>query len=266
MQLIKDKLMEMKSPVFFKCLICRAKIALMPNLVIDIGNTRIKSAIFEMVDLKWEGLFVDVELALAAWSDLKFNHCLVSSVRWTEEELQNLLPFPFTFLSSQTQLPIINKYGSPATLGLDRIAAAIGGWEEAGKGPILVIDLGSCITFEFVNQDNVYLGGAISPGLAMRAKAMNTLTARLPLVELEEKPKKWIGDNTISCMQVGIWYGVEFELTGQIQAYQQVYPEIKVFVCGGDAQSFVSLAKDHIFVVPNLVLYGLNCILNHNVE
>lgn len=82
----------------------------------------------------------------------------------------------------------------------------------------------------------------------------------------ERKTKKRIGDNTISCMQIGIWYGVEYELSGQIQSYQQDYPEIKIFVCGGDAQSFVSLAKGHIFVVPIFVLHGLNCILNHNVE
>lgn len=258
--------MEMKSPVFFKCLICKAKHAKMPNLVIDIGNTRIKSALFEKTELVWEGVFDEMEEALDSLSDKKFDHCLVSSVRWNREELQRLLPFDFIFLTSETLFPISNEYGSPSTLGLDRIAAAIGGWQLEGNGPVLTIDLGSCITFDFVNQDNAYLGGAISPGLAMRAKAMNTLTARLPLVGLEEKPKKRIGDNTISCMQIGIWYGVEYELSGQIQSYQQDYPEIKVFVCGGDAQSFVSLAKGHIFVVPNLVLHGLNCILNHNVE
>lgn len=238
----------------------------MPNLVIDIGNTRIKSALFEKAELVWEGVFDDLSGAIATWSNRNFGNCLVSSVRWSQEELQKFLPFDFIFLTSQTAIPISNSYGSPATLGLDRIAAVIGGWQLAGKGPVLVIDLGSCITFEFVNQDNAYLGGAISPGLTMRAKAMNSLTARLPLVELTEKPKNRIGDNTITCMQTGIWYGVEYELIGQIQAYQKDYPKIKVFVCGGDAQSFVSLAKGHIFVVPNLVLHGLNCILNHNVE
>lgn len=238
----------------------------MPNLVIDIGNTRIKSALFEKAELVWEGIFNDLPDAISTWTQCNFDNCLVSSVRWSQEELQKLLPFGFISLNTQTAIPILNNYGSPATLGLDRISAAIGGWQLSGKGPVLVIDLGSCITFEFVNQDNAYLGGAISPGLTMRAKAMNSLTARLPLVELREKPKNQIGDNTITCMQIGIWYGVEYELTGQIQAYQKEYPEIKVFVCGGDAQSFVSLAKDHIFVVPNLVLHGLNCILNHNVE
>ena len=238
----------------------------MPNLVIDIGNTRIKSALFEKAELVWECVFDDLPDAILTWTQRNFGNCLVSSVRWSQEELQNLLPFDFIFLTSKMAIPISNKYGSPASLGLDRIAAVIGGWRLSGKGPVLVIDLGTCITFEFVNQDNDYLGGAISPGLTMRAKAMNSLTSRLPLVELREKPKNQIGDNTITCMEIGIWYGVEYELTGQIQAFQKEYPEIKVFVCGGDAQSFVSLAKDHIFVVPNLVLHGLNCILNHNVE
>ncbi len=238
----------------------------MPNLVIDIGNTRIKSALFEKTEVVWEGVFEDLQEAIAIWTNHHFGHCLVSSVRWSKEELQKLLLFDFIFLTYQTPIPISNSYGSTVTLGQDRIAAAIGGWQLAGKGPVLVIDLGSCITFEFVNQDNAYLGGAISPGLAMRAKAMNSLTARLPLVELKEKPKNRIGDNTITCMEIGIWYGIEYELIGQIQAYQKEYPEIVVFVCGGDAQSFVSLVKDHIFVVPNLVLHGLNCILNHNVE
>lgn len=238
----------------------------MPNLVIDIGNTRIKSALFEKGELIWERAFDELSAGITQWSFIRFDNCLVSSVRWNEGELHRLLPFVFTFLTAKTRFPIVNGYESQATLGLDRIAAAIGGWVLAGKGPVLVIDLGSCITFELVNKENTYLGGAISPGMSMRAKAMNSLTARLPLVEMKEKPENRIGKNTISCMQVGIWYGVEYEIVGHIHAYQQDYPEIKVFVCGGDAQSFVSLAKGHIFVVPNLVLHGLNCILNHNVE
>jgi type III pantothenate kinase len=238
----------------------------MPNLVIDIGNSRIKSAIFKKNELIQEQVFYDLEEGIKFWAEHDFVHCLVSSVRFSNEELLHILPFKFRFLTSKTSLPISNHYGNPGSLGVDRLAAAVGGWKLAGKGPVLIIDLGTCLTIEFVNQQNVYIGGSISPGLSMRAKAMNTFTAQLPLIELEKKPEFKTGSTTISCMQVGIWQGMEYEITGQIQSYQKEFPEINVFVCGGDAQSFVSLAKGHIFVVPNLVLHGLNCILNHNVE
>jgi type III pantothenate kinase len=236
------------------------------NLIIDIGNTRIKSALFYQKELRDEFAHSNLEEARDFWKKLRFEQCIVSSVKWTELELKELLPFEFQLLNHDTKLPIGNKYGSPKTLGLDRIAAAIGGWSMANGKPVLSIDLGSCITFDLVDQSGAYLGGAISPGLAMRARAMKEFTARLPLVELKNKPRELIGNSTVSCIQIGIWSGVGYEITGQIKAYQEKYPQIKVFVCGGDAQSFDSLVKDHIFVVPNLVLFGLNAILNHNVE
>jgi type III pantothenate kinase len=236
------------------------------NLIIDIGNTRIKSALFEKKELNDEFVHLNLEEALEFWSKLIFEQCMVSSVKWSESELNAVLPFEFRILNHDTKLPIRNKYGSPKTLGLDRIAAAIGAWSMVNQKPVLSIDLGSCITFDLVDQSGAFLGGAISPGLAMRARAMNEFTARLPLVKLKNKPKELIGDSTVSCMQIGIWSGVDYEIVGQIKAYQEKYPQIEVFVCGGDAQSFDSLVKDHIFVVPNLVLHGLNAILNHNVE
>lgn len=238
----------------------------MTNLIIDIGNTRIKSGLFEGDILEEEVVFEKLEDALTYWNSVFFDYCLVSSVKWNYTELQDLLSFQFIYLDPETKLPITNAYGSPARLGLDRIAGAIGAWSKRGKGPILAIDLGTCITFDLIDGSNSYLGGAISPGLAMRAKAMHEQTARLPLVDLKVKPTGLIGNNTITCMQIGIWYGIELELLGQIEAYTKKYPEIEVFISGGDAQSFDSLAKDLIFVVPNLVLYGLNSILNHNVE
>ena len=238
----------------------------MVNLVIDIGNTRIKSALFSGKNLLGEHQFDSLEDGLEFWAAQEFAACLVSSVRFYEEELKSKLPFSFHFLSHATDLPIQNGYSTPATLGLDRIAAAVGAWHLAGKGPVLSIDLGSCITYELVDESAVYRGGAISPGLRMRAKAMNAFTAKLPEVGLDPRSESPIGDSTLSCLRAGIWYGVEYELLGHIAAYQVKFPEITVYICGGDSQSFESLAKDHIFVVPNLVLHGLNCILNHNVE
>lgn len=240
--------------------------ARMRNLVIDIGNSRIKSAVFQGEEMVGDHIFNSLEEATVFWKDMEFENCLVSSVRYGNEELKKTLPFDFHFLDHETPLPIINGYSTPNSLGLDRIAAAIGAWQLGSKGTVLAIDMGTCITFEFVDNLSIYRGGAISPGMAMRARAMHEFTAKLPLIKVKDKPEKLTGDSTVSCMESGIWYGLEFEMMGQIEAYSLKFPEIRVFICGGDAQSFVSMAKDHIFVVPNLVLFGLNCILNHNVE
>lgn len=238
----------------------------MRNLIIDIGNTRIKSAVFEGSTLLEEWVHGELAEALVHWKSLNFQQTLISSVRWSEIELSNLLDFDFLFLNPQTRLPLQNEYATPQSLGLDRIAAAVGAWQMAGKQEILAIDLGSCMTVEFVDEQHRYRGGAISPGLRMRARAMHEFTANLPLITVENPPMSVLGVSTVSCMESGVWFGIQFEIMGQIRHYQKKYPKIKVFVCGGDAQSFDSLAKDHIFVVPNLVLHGLNCILNHNVE
>lgn len=238
----------------------------MRNLVIDIGNTRIKSALFEGKELIGDHVFDSLENGLEFWLNMQFEHCLISSVRYSHTELEVNIPFGFLYLSKDTPLPILNGYSTPKSLGLDRIAAAIGAWQLAERGPVLAIDLGTCVTYEFVDELAIYRGGAIAPGMAMRAKAMHEFTAKLPLIELQDRPMSYIGDSTFSCMQAGVWYGMEYEIRGHIESYRNNFPEIRVFLCGGDAQSFVSMAKDHIFVVPNLVLFGLNCILNHNVE
>lgn len=238
----------------------------MRNLIIDIGNTRIKSALFQSNTLLEEQVFENLEQGLEVWNGVNFDHCMISSVRIGEAVLKETLNFPFQFLNHQTSIPFVNGYSTPHTLGLDRLCAAVGAWELSGKSPVLAIDLGTCITYELVGDQGVYLGGAITPGMVMRAKAMHQFTAKLPEVAVPHYDLTDVGDSTQSCLQVGIRKGVEFEIKGFIEAYSLKFPEIKVFICGGDAQSFESIAKDHIFVVPNLVLYGLNSILNHNVE
>jgi type III pantothenate kinase len=180
-------------------------------------------------------------------------------------ELRDSLPFDFIFLRSDTPIPLINGYATPATLGLDRMAAAVGAWHLAKQKPALAIDLGTCITYELVDGKGVYRGGAISPGLKMRAKAMHAFTTGLPEIGINTAPDTHLGNSTVSCLEVGVWSGLRFELEGFIAAYRLDFPEISVYLCGGDAESFDSFAKDHIFVVPNLVLLGLNCILNHHV-
>ena len=238
----------------------------MRSLVIDIGNTRIKSAVFEGNTLLTEEVFENLDQGREFWSEVNFDHCLISSVRSDESDLREILSFPFQFLHHQSSIPLINGYSTPHTLGLDRLCAAVGAWELSGRRAVLAIDLGTCITYELVDDSGVYLGGAISPGMLMRAKAMHQFTAKLPQVELPSGDLPEWGDSTQSCLQVGVLKGIKHEIEGFIKTYSLKFPEIKVFICGGDAQSFESIAKDHIFVVPNLVLYGLNSILNHNVE
>jgi type III pantothenate kinase len=238
----------------------------MASLVVDIGNSRIKSALFVDEHQKAEHSCDTLDEAIAFWNGLVFEKCLISSVKISKSELQSRLTFPFLFLDQDTPTPLKNAYSTPHTLGLDRLAGAVGAWKMAGKKPVLAIDLGSCITYELVDDQDTYLGGSITPGMIMRAKAMHHFTARLPEISLYPKPDQDWGDSTISCMRSGIWSGVKFEMEGFIKNYRLKFPEISAYICGGDSQSFESLAKDHIFVVPNLVLYGLNCILNHNVE
>ena len=238
----------------------------MSQMVIDIGNSRIKSGLFEKDQLVGEYIFHTLEEALGFWKNTFFSKCILCSVSYSEKELRAKLPFDFIFLTHKTPIPLKNNYGTPGSLGLDRLAAALGAWHLSGGRPVLAIDLGTCITYELVDEKGTYLGGAISPGIKMRAMAMAHYTSKLPEITLSKNPKISIGNSTNSCMEVGIWLGVELELEGFISVYRQNFPEIIVYICGGDSQSFESLVKDHIFVIPNLVLYGLNCILNHNVE
>jgi type III pantothenate kinase len=237
------------------------------NLIIDIGNTRIKTALFQEDSLIEEVGFEALDELISYSSNLEFSHAIISSVKYSENELKALIPFGFLFLERNTPVPIQNLYKSPETLGVDRKAAVIGARTKVKKGPVLAIDLGSCITYEILDEGDNYHGGAISPGLTMRFKAMNQQTARLPLVSLEANMEpKLTGDTTVSCMQSGVYSGILFEIKGFIQAYQEKYRDLKVIICGGDSKIFESLTKDHIFVIPNLVLYGLNRILSYNVN
>ncbi len=239
----------------------------MNNLVIDIGNTRIKAASFKEDVLLDEQQFATLEdLHLFVKGQL-FDHILISSVSHGEEELNALLGLPFLYLNRQTPVPIQNLYATPDTLGVDRKAAVIGAREKIPQGPVLAIDMGSCITFDVLDEYDRYFGGAISPGVNMRFRAMHTQTARLPLVSLEvgEVPPL-VGDNTVNCLKSGVYHGVLFEIKEFINTYMDQYKDLKVIICGGDSIFFESLTKDHIFVIPNLVLFGLNRILRYNVN
>ena len=230
------------------------------NLVIDFGNTRIKTALFDGHRLRDENVF-------ASLNDLKrvhfdFERVIISNVSYPEDEVRELFPTAL-FVSVGLKMPFFLDYATPQTLGVDRLALTAGGVSLANNTDFLVIDLGTCITYDFIEKGKLYKGGAISPGVQMRAKAMHNFTHKLPLVQ-PIKDCSLIGNSTLNSIMSGLVFGISFEIEGFIQRYQEKHPHIKVFLSGGDAQFFETKINQSIFVVPNLALLGLNKILQEN--
>ena len=240
------------------------------NLVIDIGNTRIKIAVFDHTSL----VYTDNFQASVVLSDIKsltrkFNisNVILSHVTNIDKELLNQLQalFRVLILSHDTRLPFINNYLTPKTLGVDRLALVAGAVSQFPKENVLVIDAGSCITYDFVNTKSEYFGGSISPGIEMRYKAVNSYTANLPLLEKKlELPE--IGDSTENAIHLGILNGVIHEIEGVIQGYTDKYRKLTVVLTGGDTIFLAKNLKSSIFATPNFLLEGLNSILIHNID
>ncbi len=173
------------------------------------------------------------------------------------------LPIPLMWLDSKTFLPVVNLYETPETLGYDRIAAVVGANEQFPDRDILVIDAGTCITYEFIDSKGQYHGGNISPGMQMRFKALHLFTGRLPMVDVNGR-KLPMGRDTETAIRAGVLKGMEYEISGYIESMKHKYPELLVFLTGGDDFSFESSIKSIIFADRFLVLKGLNRILNYN--
>ncbi|WP_179945466.1 type III pantothenate kinase [Spirosoma radiotolerans] len=243
------------------------------NLVIDWGNSSLKTGWFRRQELIEVNRYESPDALIADFSKRPARHVLVSSTSRPGTDIRRQLTelgSDFWILDNQTAVPIRKGYDTPATLGADRVAAAVGAVTLFPDQACLVLDLGTCLTADLVDQDAVFQGGLISPGLRMRFRAMHEQTARLPLVELPaEINQRWpalTAKNTAQAMQSGVVNGLMFEMNGIIENYRREWPGIVVLVCGGDASSFESRLKPPIFVVPELVLIGLNRILRYNVE
>lgn len=240
------------------------------NLIIDIGNTRIKAALFENAELKHFFVFDSTNALIEAglFESYPVKNCIVASV------VDNVEPFidqlkektPTFVFTSQMPLPLVNLYQSANTLGSDRLAAAVGGASLFPDKNVVVIDAGTCVKYNFVNSNNEFIGGAISPGLKMRFKALNTFTAKLPLLEVNEKFDTLIGTTTAESILSGVEIGLTAEVEGIIDSYKQLFPDINVVLTGGDANFFEKRLKRRIFTDSFLILKGLNCILNHNLK
>ncbi len=238
------------------------------NLVIDIGNTFVKLAVFEkdsLVELAVENILNKVKLD-AVFSKYKIEKSIYSSVRASESDEALLKKYNFLQLTHKTPIPLAIKYKTPDTLGLDRIAAVVGSKSAFGQQNLLTIDLGTCVTYDFVNTKNEYLGGAIAPGFEMRFKALNHFTGKLPLINFDADNLKLIGDTTETSIISGVYNGMLHEVEGVINSYDSQYESLKIVLTGGDRNLFDLEPKNRIFADEFLVLKGLNEILKYNEE
>ncbi len=240
------------------------------NLIIDIGNTRTKLGVFGKQKLLAKTTFEKgwtLKALQAFIGKRKIVNAALSTVAGIEGEIESFLKEKYFFinLSAATKIPIKNAYRSPKTLGKDRLAAVVGAWGLFPGKSCLVIDAGTCITYDFINAKGIYLGGSITPGINMRLKAMNAFTASLPLVE-RRKLTAPVGKDTVTSLRTGAQLGATLELEGFIRQYKERFGRLNVILTGGDANYFANKLKSKIFVNSNLVLVGLNQILNYNVQ
>lgn len=240
------------------------------QLVIDIGNTRVKAALFEGLELKHFFVYDSTTELLASGILEKYavTDCILASVVNEIEPFLEMLRWKVKLLlfNADTPVPIKNLYKSAHTLGSDRLAGAVGGNNFSPNSNVLVIDAGTCIKYNFITNNNEYLGGGISPGLQMRFKAMHTFTSRLPLLEVDEKADVLIGRDSNESIISGAQKGAVAEVDGIIEEYKSQYPDIKVVLTGGDVNFFAKRLKNSIFADQNLILKGLNVILEYNLN
>lgn len=236
------------------------------NLAIDIGNTRVKTGVFDGDDLVDAQVYeqLDSVSLQALISDSGVTHVILASTGTDIEANTVHAPGVFLKLSSMTPVPIENGYKTPETLGQDRLAGMVAAsWLHPGSN-VLVIDAGTCVTFDFLDQSGKYLGGNISPGLDMRYQAMHHFTQRLPSVERGDTGLL-LGDTTQTALQNGGLMGMLMEIAGYIEILRNKYQSVNTLITGGDAQYLAEHLNTKLTVQPHLILIGLNQILQFNV-
>lgn len=239
------------------------------NLIIDVGNSFVKLAVYSQ-ELLQEKIVVRHEELVYTVNSLKKTYTtlgkgIISSVgKLREEDLIEVREMlDVLVLNTELKFPFSNQYKTPKTLGVDRIALVSASVKQFPKENVLIIDAGTCITYDFINSKNEYLGGAISPGLRTRYKSLNNLTANLPLLETEA-PNNLIGQSTKESIHSGVVNGIVMELDGVINWYNQKYSDLTVILTGGDANFLSKQLKSSIFANSNFLLEGLNYILQFN--
>ena len=239
------------------------------NLVIDVGNTSIKIGIFKEESMIHKET-IKPETFLSVIKEIKNNYTLISqallsSVSYLKEEDVRFIKelFPTTILNHKVRMPFKNKYKTPTTLGVDRLALVVAAVCQFPAKDVLIIDAGTCITYDFKNKQEEYLGGAIAPGLRLRYRSLNNFTSKLPLLDVGY-PKHHIGNSTKQAIHSGVVNGVLYEIEGTITKYCNIYTDLTVILTGGDAHFLSKRLKNSIFATSNFLLEGLNHILAFN--
>ena len=236
------------------------------KLIIDIGNTCAKLALFKGKDMLSSSSVenCNLENTRSFVANNNIESSIISSVIQIDSEIQNVLDYyNGSLFSSKMTIPIKNKYKTLATLGEDRLAAAIGGYALYPHRDIIIFDAGTCLTVDFVNCEGEYIGGRISPGLEMRYKSLHTFTDKLPLVKKSTK-SSFLGTDTNSSIVSGVQQAMLSEIKSIISEYKLKKPNLITIITGGDCFYFEKELKNTIFAIPNLVLIGLNEILDYN--
>jgi type III pantothenate kinase len=240
-------------------------------LTVDVGNTRIKAAVFEGSTVLENFIFEKNQLEEKIKKILeKFQNCsdlVVASVGNIEK--QSFLTFEkhlnVHFFTHEDVFPFHNKYATPKTLGIDRMILAAGATLQFPKQNRLVIDAGTCITYDFIDENDSYLGGAISPGLRLRYESLHHYTARLPLLTFET-PDSYIGNSTAQAIHSGVVNGFVYEIDGFIDEYRANFSNFIIILTGGDADFLAKRLKNTIFANSNFLLESLNQTFQYKIE
>ncbi len=236
------------------------------KLIIDIGNSLTKLALFNNKELVLSSSFVELssEILHDFIAGNKITSTIISSVKKVDSKVnRELVKMDALLLNDKTALPVINMYKTPTTLGKDRLAAVVGASVLFPNKNVVIFDSGTCLTIDFVNSNKEYLGGRISPGIRMRYKSLHTFTENLPLIK-DENAVLFIGNDTNSSIISGVNHGILSEVDAVISEYKKENKDSIFVVTGGDCFFFEKGLKNSIFANPDLVLIGLNEILDYN--
>jgi len=233
---------------------------IMLKLTIDEGNTTTKVAVFDEDKILQK--LSQADFGLVSTFAQKADRVILSSVKSSSSYLAISHSF-FLSLDANTPTPIVNRYATPETLGKDRLALAVGAHHLFPQQDVLIMDFGTCLTYDFLKSEGHYLGGGISPGLNMRFKALHQFTDGLPLVN-PTPTADLIGNSTENSILSGVINGMFSEIDGIIQRYSTKYPNLKTIITGGDANFFDKGLKNTIFASSDLLMIGLNKILDYN--